>query len=181
MPLPCALWANGSGILNFEMLWVSGPNRYPARMQHDVFICHASKDKDDLVRSLATELQAQDLDVWYDEFSLTVGDSLRQSIDRGLAESKFGIIVLSKAFFKKPWTQWELNGPTAKMMHEGRKLVLPIWHGVGPGDAVKYSPPLADILALSSTLGTTKLCTELLKTQPYRKSTSCRPRGVTPL
>src|SRR5271157_2431745 len=57
---------------------------------HDVFICHASEDKDDFVRPLAEALRARHVDVWFDEFVLTIGDSLREAIDRGLAASRFG-------------------------------------------------------------------------------------------
>ncbi len=37
--------------------------------------------------------------VWYDEFSLQLGDSLTASIDRGLQESRYGLVVLSKTFY----------------------------------------------------------------------------------
>ena len=87
----------------------------------DVFICHASEDKDDLVRPLAKALQAQDLKVWYDEFSLTLGDSLRRTIDLGLATSKYGIIVLSPDFFAKEWPQWELDGLCARELVVARR------------------------------------------------------------
>lgn len=65
---------------------------------HDVFISHASEDKDDVARPLAHALRRRGLSVWYDEFELKMGDSLRQKIDRGLAASRFGVIVFSKAF-----------------------------------------------------------------------------------
>ena len=83
-------------------------------MLYDVFICHASEDKDDFVRPLAEALRAHHIEVWYDEFSLRVGDGLRQAIDRGLVNSQFGIVVLSPAFFRKRWTQRELNGLVAR-------------------------------------------------------------------
>ena len=83
-------------------------------MLYDVFICHASEDKDDFVRPLAEALRARHIEVWYDEFSLRVGDGLRQAIDRGLVNSQFGIVVLSPAFFRKRWTQRELNGLVAR-------------------------------------------------------------------
>ena len=67
-------------------------------MQYDVFICHASEDKKDFVRPLAELIQQQNIDVWYDEFSLSIGDSLTQKIDEGLAKAKFGIVVLSPNF-----------------------------------------------------------------------------------
>jgi hypothetical protein len=131
-------------------------------VQHDVFICHASEDKDELVRPLAAALKAEHIDVWYDEFSLKVGDSLRQSIDRGLAGARYGIVILSPAFFQKPWTQWELNGLVARMMQERRRLILPVWHRVGLSEVMEASPSLADIRALHSKDGVTSLCAELL-------------------
>ena len=132
-------------------------------MQHDVFICHASEDKVGLVRPLAVALKAEHIDVWYDEFSLRIGDSLRQSIDRGLAGARYGVVVLSPSFFQKPWTQWELNGLVSRMMREHRGIVLPIWHEVGPEDVAQYSPSLADIRALDSRSGVDSLCTDLLR------------------
>jgi len=56
----------------------------------DVFICHASEDKDAFVRPLAVALRQLGVSVWYDEFSLEVGDSISRSIDKGLAESAYG-------------------------------------------------------------------------------------------
>jgi len=131
-------------------------------MQHDVFICHASEDKAALVRPLAESLREQHIDVWYDEFSLKVGDSLRQAIDRGLAGSRYGVVVLSPAFFAKPWTNWELNGLVSRVIHEKRSLLLPIWHGVGPEEVAQFSPSLTDICAMQSKNGVDALCTELL-------------------
>ena len=69
--------------------------------RHDVFISHASEDKDAIVRSLASALTSEGLKVWYDEFTLRIGDSLRQKIDRGLATSRVGLVVLSPAFIGK--------------------------------------------------------------------------------
>jgi hypothetical protein len=130
---------------------------------YDVFICHASEDKDDFVRPLAEALRELHIEVWYDEFSLRVGDSLRQAIDRGLANSRFGIVVLSPAFFRKSWTQRELNGLVAREMHEGRELVLPIWHEVDNTEIIKHSPPLADAYAINSASGMESVVNGLLK------------------
>ena len=109
-------------------------------MKYDVFICHASEDKEDFVRPLAEKLRQQHLDVWYDEFSLTIGDSLTQKIDEGLLKSRYGIVVLSQNFFKKPWAKRELNGLTLREMVENKNLILPIWHRVGVHDVMQYSP-----------------------------------------
>lgn len=58
---------------------------------HDVFISHASEDKDEFVRPLANALIQQGLNVWFDEMTLRIGDSLRQKIDKGLANSRVGL------------------------------------------------------------------------------------------
>ncbi len=116
----------------------------------DVFISHASEDKDEVVRPLAQALQAAGLSVWYDEFELRIGDSLRRKIDRGLASSRFGIVVLSKAFFGRGWPEYELDGLVTRAV-SGDQILLPIWHEVSKREVVSYSPSLADRLARSTT------------------------------
>lgn len=118
--------------------------------QHDVFICHASEDKDLVVRPLAEELRQRGLRVWYDEFELRIGDSLRRKIDLGLAQCRFGIVVLSPAFFEKEWPQRELDGLVSRETAQGSQMILPIWHNVSREDVLTYSPPLADKLARST-------------------------------
>lgn len=124
----------------------------PSEIGYDAFISHASEDKAKVVKPLAKHLTGMGFRIWYDEFELKIGDSLRQSIDRGLATSNYGIIVLSEAFFAKNWPQYELNGLVAREM-EGRKLILPVWHGVTKADVIKYSPSLADKVAGSTDRG----------------------------
>lgn len=121
----------------------------PDRIGYDAFISHASEDKEDIVRPIAQALDAMGLDIWFDEFELKVGDSLRQSIDRGLANSRYGIVVLSKAFFSKKWPQYELDGLTAREI-DGKKVILPIWHNIDKAEVLKYSPSLADKVALDT-------------------------------
>ena len=114
--------------------------------EHDVFISHASEDKDEIVRPLASALKNAGLSVWYDEFELKIGDSLRQKIDKGLAKSKFGIVVLSKSFIKKGWTNYELDGIITKVV-SGEQVLLPIWHNITKQEVVDFSPSIADKLA----------------------------------
>jgi hypothetical protein len=115
----------------------------------DVFICHASDDKDTFVRPLAEALVRLGLRVWFDEFSLSVGDSLVRSIDKGLAESSFGIVVLSPAFIGKKWTEHELRGLVTRDIEEGG-VILPLWHGITKDEVIRFSPPLADKLAIDT-------------------------------
>jgi hypothetical protein len=81
----------------------------------DVFISHASEDKEAIARPLADALKSKGLKVWYDDFSLTVGDSLRQSIDRGLSYSRYGVVILSPRFFEKHWPQQEQKGDSSHL------------------------------------------------------------------
>jgi hypothetical protein len=99
--------------------------------------------------------------IWYDEFELRVGDSLRKSIDKGLLNSRFGIVVLSPAFFAKNWPQYELNSLVAREM-DGEKVILPIWHGVDRDEVLEYSPALADKFALSTGRASIKKIAEAL-------------------
>jgi replicative DNA helicase len=121
-------------------------------MEYDVFISHASEDKQDVARPLAERLNQLGLRVWLDEIELVIGDSLRRNIDIGLSKSKFGVVVLSKDFFKKEWTQKELDGLVAREDGE-TKIILPIWHNVTIDDVKKYSPILADKLAVPTNQG----------------------------
>jgi len=127
-----------------------GPSRRAgARLgpNHDVFVCHASEDKG-FVNPLVTALKKAGVRVWYDEDALLWGDGLRSSIDRGLVNSRYGIVVFSKAFLKgKHWTEHELDGLFAKERN-GRKVILPIWHKITDRELTKYSPAFADRIAM---------------------------------
>lgn len=116
---------------------------------YDVFISHASEDKDAIVRSLAGALSANGLKVWYDEFSLRIGDSLRQKIDRGLANSRVGLVVLSPSFIAKGWTNYELDGIVTRTV-SGEQILLPIWHNITKQQVIDFSPSLADKVARST-------------------------------
>ena len=121
----------------------------PDLIGYDAFISHATEDKAKIVKPLAKALSQMGFNIWYDEFELEVGDSLRQSIDKGLASSRYGIVVLSPDFFAKNWPQYELNGLTAREI-DGRKVVLPVWHKVDKEAVMAYSQTLADKVALAT-------------------------------
>ena len=113
---------------------------------YDVFISHATEDKDEIVRPLANALVHEGLRVWYDEFELRIGDSLRRKIDSGLARSRFGVVVLSHSFFAKNWTQYELDGLVTREM-TGEQVILPLWHRITKSEVMAQSPSLADKVA----------------------------------
>lgn len=131
-------------------------------MLYDLFICHASEDKDSFVRPLAHALREKNIEVWYDEFSLKLGDSIRRALDKGLSQSRFGVIVLSKAFFEKRWPQYELDGLAEREMIGRDKVILPIWHDITHHEVLSFSPSLAGRRAVSTTKGLTTVVAEIL-------------------
>lgn len=131
-------------------------------MVWDLFISHASEDKDAVARPLAEMFVANGLKVWYDEYSLTVGDSLRRSIDKGLAGCRYGLVILSPHFIEKEWTQKELDGLVAR--EDGsEKRILPVWHNLTKRDVVAFSPPLADKLGVSTSKGLDHVVREIMR------------------
>ncbi len=121
-------------------------------MTWDVFISHASEDKAVVAGPLADLLQANGLKVWYDEYTLTLGDNLRQSIEQGLARSEFAVVILSPSFFAKKWTNLELDGLFA-LEKPGQKRILPVWHNVTAADVESYSSFMAMRLGVSTGRG----------------------------
>lgn len=133
---------------------------------YDVFICHASEDKNKLVRPLAKQLsEVYKVKVWYDEFSLEYGDSLLESIEKGLQKSSFGIVILSEKFFNKMWTNHEYTSLRTKEMLLNEKVVIPIWFKVDSEKIAKYSLTLVDKLAyiINDTIDIDDIAIEMIK------------------
>lgn len=130
--------------------------------EFDFFISHATEDKDEIVRDLANALIEVGFEVWYDEFEMKIGDSLRKKIDQGLSKCRYGIVIISPSFVKKNWTEYELNGMVAREMN-GHKVILPIWHKISKNEVLEFSPPLADKLALNTSVHTINDIVESLK------------------
>jgi hypothetical protein len=132
------------------------------REEWDLFVSHASEDKAAFVTPLVRGLESRGLRVWFDDHTLKLGDSLSAEIDRGLAKSRFGIVVLSHAFFEKRWPQRELAGLVQREM-SGGNVILPIWHGVTCDDVKAFSVTLADKRAVQSVDGMSAVVREILK------------------
>lgn len=144
-------------------------------MKWDVFISHASEDELSVARPLSRMLQHAGLRVWLDESELKIGDTLRAKIDEGLAQSRFGVVILSAAFFAKDWPQRELGA-----LFSRRDALLPVWHGLTAADVVARSPLLADIVAASTSDGLSAAASKIIavvsalrETKDRRKSCNC--------
>jgi hypothetical protein len=128
----------------------------------DFFISHVSEDKEEIARPLADSLNSRGLMVWYADYSLKLGSNLRESIDYGLARSRFGIVIVSSHFLEKHWPQEELNDLATREVN-GKNVILPVWHGVGFQEVFEYSPVLADRVAISTDKGLDYVVQRMLK------------------
>jgi hypothetical protein len=150
----------------------------PNTNRWDVFISHASEDTEAVAVPLANALEQAGVRVWLDQKQLKIGDSLRGSIDHGLAKSRFGVLIISASFLNKQWPMMELNGLMA-IEEDGRKVILPIWHGVTKPQVAKHSPILADRLAAHTLQGVAHVAAVISDVVFDPKSGS--PSGMAPL
>ena len=148
--------------INNSSIDVNEGTKLNQNYQYHFFICHATEDKISIAKPLAIELEKRNFKVWYDDFTLTLGDGLRRSIDKGLSTSQYGIVILSNSFFQKEWPQKELDALVTRE-DETKKVILPIWHNIGKEDIMQYSPLLSDKLAVSSSKGITFVVDEIIK------------------
>ena len=131
---------------------IRSQNYIKTRMKNDkplAFISHDSRNKATIAKPLAMGLSSRLCSVWYDEFSLNVGQSLRESIEKGIKEAKKCILVLTPEFLQNPgWTKKEFNSIFTREMVFNERIVIPIWHKVSMEDIYAFSPSLADTVAL---------------------------------
>jgi hypothetical protein len=128
------------------------------------FISHDSRDKEPFVRELASKLQAMRCTVWYDEFSLVPGQSLRASIEKGLKTCRRCVLILSPQFIaNEGWTKAEFDSVFTREILEKKNVIIPIWHGVTKAQVYEYSPRLLDRVAISSSLEIEEVARRVLR------------------
>lgn len=111
------------------------------------FISHDFKDKDSLVRELANEMRSLNCPVWYDEYTLQLGDNLKDKIDEGINNSKYSIVILSKNYISNTtWANYEFN----KIFKNENNILLPVWHGVGKDEVENFASDLSLIFGAST-------------------------------
>lgn len=140
-----------------------------------LFISHASEDKEEIAKPLAELLIKEGVEVWFDQYELKLGDPLRESIDSGLKEADYGIVILSKNFFSKQWTVYELDALITIEQTYAKKKILPIWHNIEKEDIIAYSPNLANKIAAKSNLGVDKVVTDILNAIGWTKQAGIVP------
>ncbi len=113
------------------------------------FISHDSRDKEKIASIIAKGLQKKMCPIWYDEYSLKVGDSLKESIEKGLKECKKCILVITPNFINnKGWTKVEFNSIFTREIIENKNIVLPVWYNISKEDVYEYCPTLVDRFGL---------------------------------
>jgi len=129
------------------------------------FISHDSRDKDAVARKIAINLQKMLCPVWYDEFSLKIGDNLRETIEKGLKECKKCILILSPNFLSNNgWTKKEFDSIFTREILEEKKLVLPVWYQVNKRQIYDYSPSLLNVKGANwENLGEEEVCRQLCR------------------
>lgn len=139
--------------------------------EFDIFISHASEDKELVARPLYKALVAKGWKVWFDEVELELGDSLRRKIDEGLSKCRYGVVILSPSFFQKEWPRRELDGLVARETASGKKAILPIWHNIDHGGVAKHSPTLADRYAAQVSEGIEVVAAKIISVFERENST----------
>ena len=113
--------------------------------KYDIFLCHAMADKNDIAQPLAIALKNSGIHVWYDEYELKWGKSLRQMLEKGLTSCKYGIVLISKNFLDlddDSWAQKELSA-----IFNSDKI-LPVWYNVTFKDVNQRMPIIAERYAM---------------------------------
>lgn len=129
------------------------------------FISHDSRDKEEIAKKIALNLSKRLCSVWYDDFSLRVGQNLRESIEKGLKECKKCILIISPNFINNNgWTKSEFDAIFTRSIIQKTNFFLPVWLNISREEIFNYSPTLPNIVGLDwNKLGEEKVCTELYK------------------
>ena len=110
--------------------------RHQSPESWDVFICHASDDKLNVVEPLYGHLDATGVRCWYDRGEILWGDSIVDKINEGLSCSRFVIVVVSPALLGKRWATKEMNAALSQEIESGATRVLPLM--VGSDEEVRH-------------------------------------------
>jgi TIR domain/FHIPEP family len=90
-----------------------------------VFLSHSSVDKN-LARRLSLDLQATNIDVWLDQWEIGVGTEFVQSIERGVDEAEFVIVLLTPGSVASDWVNREWRRKVQKEAETKRIAVVPV-------------------------------------------------------
>ena len=117
---------------------------------YDVFISHANADKEKYVDDLWKVVSGLGIRIFYDKDVISWGDNWKEIILNGTADSEFAIIVISKSFFGREWTEKQLNEFLSQQNESGQKIVLPLLYEIERSDLINHYPELEEIQCISA-------------------------------
>lgn len=116
---------------------------------NDVFLCHAWPDRQADAKDLFDLLIDEDVSVWFSEVSLTLGTDMRAAIDKGLVNSRIGIVLVTPAMLDRLRTDRSVAGSELSALLR-RNLLVPVLHDVTFEELDQVSPLLASRGGLST-------------------------------
>jgi hypothetical protein len=126
----------------------------------DVFLCHAWDDRQGAAKELHDLLELRGVRVWFSEKDVGLGVPLLRAIDKGLANSRVGIVLVTPALLRRLPTEGIADKELSALL-AGERLV-PVLHGTTYEALREVSPLLASRSGLSTSEGSmTSVATKL--------------------
>lgn len=121
----------------------------PAPDVRDYFLCHAWDDRQAAAKELYDLLVARKVSVWFSEVDLRLGTPMLREIDKGLAKSKMGIVLVTPAFLVRVQKEGSVSDKElSTLLH--RNQLVPIMHNTKFEALLNVSPMLASRAGLST-------------------------------
>jgi RNA-directed DNA polymerase len=96
---------------------------------YDVFICHASEDKEEVAKPLYDSLKKRGIKAFLDSETMCFGDNLSERINTALQQSKYVVAIISEESINKTWTMSEVHSTLGREISSGKTKLLPIMLG----------------------------------------------------
>jgi len=122
--------------------------RAPLPDVRDVFLCHAWDDRTGAAKDLHDLLEARGVSVWFSEKDVALGTPLLREIDRGLAKSRVGIVLVTPALLSRLRGEGIADKELSALL--ARDLLVPIVHGTTYEALRDVSPLLGSRSGLST-------------------------------
>jgi len=116
--------------------------------RRDFFLCHAWDDRAGAAKELYDQLQSLGVSVWFSEVDVRLGTQLLREIDKGLAKSRVGIVLVTPALLLR--LQGESIADKELSVLLARDQLVPIVHGTTYEALRDVSPMLASRSGLST-------------------------------
>jgi hypothetical protein len=114
----------------------------------DVFLCHAWDDRKGAAKELHDLLESRGVSVWFSEKDVLLGSSLLREIDKGLAKSRVGIVLVTPALLCRIKGEGIADKELSALL--ARDLLVPIVHNTTYEDLREVSPLLGSRSGLST-------------------------------